>query len=110
MIHDVMEWLRVDRECDHANWRYRHGGGRCESCHHDLPLYLFVSGLFVYWRADHGGFFRFIRFWLSLFSAVKDVRCWSAIAVGATGSRFPNDGRTVEDTYTDLRFHSKLFH
>jgi len=54
MIHDVMEWLRVDRECDHANWRYRHGGGRCESCHHDLPLYLFVSGLFVYWRADHG--------------------------------------------------------
>lgn len=31
-------------------------------------------------------------------SVVKDVRCWSAIAVGATGSRFSNDGRTVEDT------------
>lgn len=54
MIREMMEQLRVDHECDHNKWRYRHGGGRCESCHHELPMYLFVSGLFVCWRVDRG--------------------------------------------------------
>ncbi|OAX38150.1 hypothetical protein K503DRAFT_183938 [Rhizopogon vinicolor AM-OR11-026] len=41
MIRETMERLRVDHDCQHTNWEYRRGGGRCESCSHDLPLYLF---------------------------------------------------------------------
>ncbi|KAL4068439.1 hypothetical protein V8B97DRAFT_2058464 [Scleroderma yunnanense] len=50
MIREMIERLRVDHECDHAKWKYRRGGGRCENCHVNLPLYLFVSipfGIFV---------------------------------------------------------------
>ncbi|KAF8841101.1 hypothetical protein BDN67DRAFT_967583 [Paxillus ammoniavirescens] len=41
MVRETMERLRVDHDCNHAHWRYRKGGGRCESCGHDLPNYLF---------------------------------------------------------------------
>ncbi|KAL4073405.1 hypothetical protein J3A83DRAFT_4357494 [Scleroderma citrinum] len=41
MIREMIERLRVDHECDHAKWKYRRGGGRCENCHVNLPLYLF---------------------------------------------------------------------
>ncbi|KAG2139232.1 hypothetical protein DEU56DRAFT_323867 [Suillus clintonianus] len=41
MIMETMERLRVDHDCDHTNWKFRRGGGRCESCEIHLPLYLF---------------------------------------------------------------------
>ncbi|KAG1843282.1 hypothetical protein DFJ58DRAFT_45660 [Suillus subalutaceus] len=41
MIRETMERLRVDHDCDHTSWKYRSGGGRCESCEMHLPLYLF---------------------------------------------------------------------
>ncbi|KAG2039311.1 hypothetical protein BDR03DRAFT_952556 [Suillus americanus] len=41
MIRETMERLRVDHDCDHTKWKYRSGGGRCESCETHLPLYLF---------------------------------------------------------------------
>ncbi|KAF9220798.1 hypothetical protein BS17DRAFT_713582 [Gyrodon lividus] len=41
MIRETMERLRVDHDCDHGHWRFRKGGGRCESCGHNLPHYLF---------------------------------------------------------------------
>ncbi|KAH0834983.1 hypothetical protein J3R83DRAFT_10699 [Lanmaoa asiatica] len=44
MVREMMDRLRVDHDCDHKGWRYRSGGGRCQSCGHHLPLYLFVSG------------------------------------------------------------------
>ena len=45
LVREMMERLRDDHECDHTlRWRYRHGGGICQSCGHHLPLYLFVSG------------------------------------------------------------------
>ncbi|KAG6332880.1 hypothetical protein ID866_6215 [Astraeus odoratus] len=47
MIREMMDRLRVDHDCDHIKWTYRRGGGRCENCYHELPLYLFVSVLFV---------------------------------------------------------------
>ncbi|KAI6104089.1 hypothetical protein F5141DRAFT_1007323, partial [Pisolithus sp. B1] len=40
MIREMAERLRVDHDCQHT-WKYRHGGGSCENCHHALPLYLF---------------------------------------------------------------------
>jgi len=43
MIRETMERLRVGHDCQHTNWEYRRGGGRCEDCSHHLPLYLFVS-------------------------------------------------------------------
>ncbi|KAG2066852.1 hypothetical protein BDR04DRAFT_1159764, partial [Suillus decipiens] len=43
MIMEAMEHLRVDHDCDHTSWKFRSGGGRCESCAVRLPLYLFVS-------------------------------------------------------------------
>lgn len=43
LVREMMERLRVDHECDHTRWRYRKGGGICQSCGHHLPLYLFVS-------------------------------------------------------------------
>lgn len=44
MIRETMERLRVDHDCDHTSWKYRRGGGRCESCGMYLPLYLFRCG------------------------------------------------------------------
>ncbi|KIJ15353.1 hypothetical protein PAXINDRAFT_77424 [Paxillus involutus ATCC 200175] len=41
MVRETMERLRVDHDCNHERWRYRRGGGRCETCGHDLPHYLF---------------------------------------------------------------------
>lgn len=43
MVRETMERLRVDHDCQHTKWRYRSGGGCCESCYMHLPLYLFVS-------------------------------------------------------------------
>ncbi|KAI6150011.1 hypothetical protein EDD17DRAFT_1197334 [Pisolithus thermaeus] len=39
MIRETAERLRIDHDCQHT-WKYRHGEGRCENCHHTL-LYLF---------------------------------------------------------------------
>ncbi|KAG9311554.1 hypothetical protein JVU11DRAFT_7759 [Chiua virens] len=46
MVREMMERLRDDHECDHVGrWRYRNGGGICQSCGHHLPKYLFrVTG------------------------------------------------------------------
>ncbi|KAG1726009.1 uncharacterized protein EDB91DRAFT_1166930 [Suillus paluster] len=44
MIRETMERLRVDHDCEHTSWKYRGGGGRCESCYMHLPLYLFRCG------------------------------------------------------------------
>ncbi|KAI6135278.1 hypothetical protein EV401DRAFT_519889 [Pisolithus croceorrhizus] len=41
MIHEMTARLRVDHDCQHLNWQYREGGGRCEHCHHALPSYLY---------------------------------------------------------------------
>ncbi|KAF9240454.1 hypothetical protein BU15DRAFT_87661 [Melanogaster broomeanus] len=41
MVRETMERLRVDHDCNHEKWRYRRGGGRCESCGDNLPYYLF---------------------------------------------------------------------
>ncbi|KAL0952935.1 hypothetical protein HGRIS_007148 [Hohenbuehelia grisea] len=34
--------LRNNHDCAQHNWTYRHGGGRCEECHFNLPSYLLV--------------------------------------------------------------------
>ncbi|KIK92810.1 hypothetical protein PAXRUDRAFT_551814 [Paxillus rubicundulus Ve08.2h10] len=41
MVRETMERLRVDHDCNHGRWRFRRGGGRCETCGHNLPHYLF---------------------------------------------------------------------
>jgi len=41
MIRETMDRLRVDHDCDHGSWKFRRGGGHCESCEVYLPLYLF---------------------------------------------------------------------
>ncbi|KAF8137118.1 hypothetical protein EV363DRAFT_1316699 [Boletus edulis] len=41
LVHEMMDRLREDHECDHTRWRYRRGGGVCQTCGHHLPLYLF---------------------------------------------------------------------
>lgn len=41
LIRETMERLRVDHDCDHTSWKFRRGGGRCESCESHLPFYLF---------------------------------------------------------------------
>lgn len=43
MIRKAMEELRVNHDCQHTKWVYRRGGGHCETCHHFLDKYLFVS-------------------------------------------------------------------
>jgi hypothetical protein len=52
LVRQEAEQLRVDHECQHQLWRYRQGRGMCESCHHTLPNYLFVSTLLMkgIWR------------------------------------------------------------
>ncbi|KIP11509.1 hypothetical protein PHLGIDRAFT_477035 [Phlebiopsis gigantea 11061_1 CR5-6] len=40
MIREMAERLREDHDCQHSNWRYRSGGGRCENCDFVLPRYL----------------------------------------------------------------------
>ena len=43
LVRAAMEELRVNHDCNHERWKYRHGGGRCQHCYHNLPLYLYVS-------------------------------------------------------------------
>lgn len=42
LVKEAMNYLRVHHDCDHEHWKYRHGGGQCETCHQRLPLFLFV--------------------------------------------------------------------
>ncbi|CAL1709003.1 unnamed protein product [Somion occarium] len=44
LVREAVEHLRVNHECDHLHWKYRQGGGLCETCNHTLPLYLFRCG------------------------------------------------------------------
>jgi len=41
LIREWVERLRVDHDCQHDNWKYRRGGGRCVTCQDDLPFYSF---------------------------------------------------------------------
>ena len=43
LVREAMEDLRENHECAHTKWKYRHGGGKCQTCFHNLPIYLFVS-------------------------------------------------------------------
>ncbi|TFK47506.1 hypothetical protein OE88DRAFT_1665674 [Heliocybe sulcata] len=43
MIREAVEELRVNHDCQHDRWRYRPGGGVCQTCYNRLPSYLFVS-------------------------------------------------------------------
>ena len=46
MLQAVVEDLRVNHDCQHTQWRYRDGGGRCVGCHDYLDRYVFVSVFF----------------------------------------------------------------
>lgn len=41
LVRQWMDRLRVDHDCQHDKWKYRHGGGLCEMCSCRLPRYLF---------------------------------------------------------------------
>ncbi|GJE85955.1 IBR domain-containing protein [Phanerochaete sordida] len=41
LVREEAERLRTNHDCQHQYWRYRSGGGRCESCSFMLPMYLF---------------------------------------------------------------------
>ncbi|KAI6142589.1 hypothetical protein BKA82DRAFT_742921 [Pisolithus tinctorius] len=41
MIREMAARLQVDHDCQHLNWEYRSGRGRCQICHHALSLYLY---------------------------------------------------------------------
>jgi hypothetical protein len=43
LVRGAMEDLRMNHECNHNGWEYRQGGGKCQNCHQNLPIYLFVS-------------------------------------------------------------------
>ncbi|PSR78570.1 hypothetical protein PHLCEN_2v7317 [Hermanssonia centrifuga] len=45
LVQEALENLRVNHECDHKRWKYRPGGGVCQTCSHRLPSYLFVSSM-----------------------------------------------------------------
>ena len=47
MLQAVVEDLRVNHDCQHTQWRYRDGGGRCVGCHDYLDRYVFVSIFFL---------------------------------------------------------------
>ncbi|KAI6040122.1 hypothetical protein EDC04DRAFT_1567750 [Pisolithus marmoratus] len=53
MIRETAARLQVDHECQHLDWEYRDGGGRCENCHREwgyvslrewIPLFFFAGG------------------------------------------------------------------
>lgn len=41
-VQERVMTLRQNHDCERHAWRYRHGGGRCEECHFNLPQYLLV--------------------------------------------------------------------
>lgn len=41
LVREAMEDLRENHECAHTKWKYRRGGGKCQTCFHNLPNYLF---------------------------------------------------------------------
>ncbi|KAF9552090.1 hypothetical protein CPC08DRAFT_823074 [Agrocybe pediades] len=42
MLRDVAQNLRTNHECFRHNWKYRDGGGRCETCNFLLPKFLLL--------------------------------------------------------------------
>lgn len=85
LVREAVERLRVDHDCQHDKWKYRSGGGRCQTCSHDLPLYLFVS----IWLLD--SFAR--RPDLILLLATRDVpvvKHWHAIGAEEIGYELCN--------------------
>ena len=78
LVHEMMERLRVDHDCDHTRWRYRHGGGICQTCGHHLPIYLYVSGRAVV-RASRG-----LLTMSVFFSVARVVKCWRASGASIT--------------------------
>lgn len=47
LVAREVERLRVDHDCQHTNWQYRPGSGRCEHCNFMLPQFLLVRVLSV---------------------------------------------------------------
>ncbi|PPR02526.1 hypothetical protein CVT24_001952 [Panaeolus cyanescens] len=41
-IREMANTLRENHECNNHSWRYRHGGGQCQSCYHTLPQFLLI--------------------------------------------------------------------
>lgn len=46
LVLAAVEDLRVNHDCQHLNWKYRDGGGRCDGCYDTLDRYVFVRLLF----------------------------------------------------------------
>jgi len=44
-VQERVRTLRQNHDCQQHSWRYRHGGGRCEECHFNLPQYLLVGNI-----------------------------------------------------------------
>ncbi|KAI0860294.1 hypothetical protein F4860DRAFT_479880 [Xylaria cubensis] len=40
-IERIMEDLRENHECDHERWRSRRGRHRCETCHEQMPVFIY---------------------------------------------------------------------
>ena len=101
LVREMMERMRVDHDCDHGGWRYRRGGGICQSCGHHLPLYLFVSDRAVV-RASCSR--------RRSFSVARAVKCWRAggarITVCETRQRFEIEW---QDQAWGYAFRSALF-
>jgi hypothetical protein len=84
LIRETMERLRVDHDCDHTSWKFRRGGGRCESCESHLPFYLFVSRLrcVAYFDTPSD---------LTSISVVRGVKCTPVTGVAETVcKKWPN--------------------
>ena len=45
-VQERVRTLRQNHDCQQHSWRYRHGGGRCEECHFELPQYLLVGNVY----------------------------------------------------------------
>ena len=43
LVREHIARLREQDDCAHGHWRTERGAGRCDTCHHDLRLYIFVS-------------------------------------------------------------------
>ena len=53
LVREHIARLREQDGCAHSHWRTERGAGRCDTCHHDLRLYIFVSILsFRIWTPD----------------------------------------------------------
>src|SRR5262249_41230888 len=62
LVREYIASIRTNQDCSHERWKTERPGGRCEMCHRDFRLYIFVST-----EPEITGFITDMNFWIDMY-------------------------------------------